>query len=131
MLEGPTRLALVGAIMGGTASLVAAAKNRTEVEAVITLSAPRPIEGLTAGPEVMRARGRRQALHGRRRGPTSAAASASTLYEESLQPKKLEILTTSDHGTDLLTREPGRARPDLIQTWLGQYLPVSEPAAQG
>ena len=65
-LEGRRRgSALMGASMGGTASLVAAAQVPTEIEAVITLSAPVSIEGLTAGPEVVQAVGRRQAVHGR------------------------------------------------------------------
>jgi hypothetical protein len=64
-------------------------------------------------------------------GDTTAADAASTFYEESLQPKKLEILTTSDHGTDLLTGNQGEIARTTILTWLGQYLPVSEPASQG
>ena len=80
--------------MGGTASLVAAAQVSTEVEAVITLSAPASIEGLTAGPEVVQASAAAK-LFIAGNGDTTAADAASTFYEESLQPKRLEILTTS------------------------------------
>ena len=128
--KGVTRVALVGASMGGTASLVAAAQVPTEIEAVITLSAPVSIEGLTAGPEVVQASGAAK-LFMAGDGDTTAADAASTFYEESLQPKKLEILTTSDHGTDLLTGNQGEIARTTILTWLGQYLPVSEPASQG
>ncbi len=115
--------------MGGTASLVAAAQIPTEVEAVVTLSAPASIEGLTAGPEVVQASGAAK-LFMAGDGDTSAAEAASAFYEQSLQPKKLEILTTSDHGTDLLTGNQGEIARTTILAWLGQYLPVSEPAAQ-
>jgi dienelactone hydrolase len=128
--KGVTRVALVGASMGGTASLVAAAQVPTEVEAVITLSAPASIEGLTAGPDVVQASGAAK-LFMAGDGDTTAADAASAFYEESLQPKKLEILTTSDHGTDLLTGNQGEIARTTILTWLGQYLPVSEPASAG
>jgi dienelactone hydrolase len=128
--KGVTRVALVGASMGGTASLVAAAQVPTEIEAVITLSAPVSIEGLTAGPEVVQASGAAK-LFMAGDGDTTAADAASTFYEESLQPKKLEILTTSDHGTDLLTGNQGEIARTTILTWLGQYLPVTEPTSDG
>jgi dienelactone hydrolase len=128
--KGVTRVALVGASMGGTASLVAAAQVSTEVEGVITLSAPASIEGLTAGPEVVQASAAAK-LFMAGDGDTTAADAASTFYEESLQPKKLEILTTSDHGTDLLTGNQGEIARTTILTWLGQYLPVTEPASAG
>ena len=65
-------------------------------------------------------------------GDTTAADAASALYDASLQPKKLEILTTSDHGTDLLTGNQGEIARTSILDWLGA-VPArsSEPAAQG
>jgi len=126
--KGVTRVAFVGASMGGTASLVAAAQIPTEVEAIVTLSAPISIEGLTAGPEVVQASGAAK-LFMAGDGDATAAEAASTFYDQSLQPKRLEILTTSDHGTDLLTGNQGEIARTTILTWLGQYLPVSEPAA--
>jgi len=130
MSKGATRVALVGASMGGTASLVAAAEVPTEVDAVITLSAPVSIEGLTAGPETVQASGAAN-LFMAGDGDTTAADAATTFYDESLQPKKLEILTTSDHGTDLLTGNQGEIARTTILTWLGQYLPVTEPSSEG
>jgi pimeloyl-ACP methyl ester carboxylesterase len=127
--QGVTRVALVGASMGGTASLVAAAQIPGDVEAVITLSAPVSIEGLTAGPDVVQASGAAN-LFMAGDGDSAAAEAASTFYGESLQPKKLSILTTSDHGTDLLTGNQGEIARTTILTWLGQYLPVTEPVAQ-
>ncbi len=46
--QGATTVALVGASMGGTASLVAAGQEGTDAAVVITLSAPTSIEGLDA-----------------------------------------------------------------------------------
>jgi len=127
--KGVTRVALVGASMGGTASLVAAAQVPTAVEAVITLSAPTSIDGLAAGPEVVQASGAAK-LFMAGDGDTSAAEAASAFYEQSLQPKKLEILTTPDHGTDLLTGNQGEIARTAILSWLGQYLPLNEPATE-
>jgi pimeloyl-ACP methyl ester carboxylesterase len=128
--KGVTRVAFIGASMGGTASLVAAAQLPTGVEAVITLSAPMSIDGLTAGPDVVQASGAAKLfLAGDE--DTTAADTASALYDASLQPKKLQIFTTADHGTDLLTGNQGEIARTTILTWLDQYLPVNEPAAEG
>jgi hypothetical protein len=62
---------------------------------------------------------------------TAATDAASALYDASLQPKKLQIFTTAYHGTDLLTRNQGEIARTTILTWLDQYLPVNEPAAEG
>ena len=51
--EGATRIALVGASMGGTACLVAASREGQDIDAVVTLSAPTGFEGLEAGPDVL------------------------------------------------------------------------------
>ena len=80
-------MGLVGASMGGTASLVFASQSGSGIDAVVTLSAPDAIDGLTAGPEVVQAvdaaklfiagnvdgeRGRHGADVLRRVGPTEA-----------------------------------------------------------
>ena len=51
--EGATRIGLVGASMGGTASLVVASKEGKGIDAVVSLSAPTSFEGLDAGTEVL------------------------------------------------------------------------------
>ena len=56
--EGVRRVGLVGASMGGTASLVYAAQQGSDIDAVITLSAPDAIEGLTAGSRKCRRKSR-------------------------------------------------------------------------
>ena len=55
---------------------------------------------------------------------TAAAEAVDTLYAETLQPKRPVILTTGDHGTDILTgNQAGIASTEIIR-WLERYLPV-------
>lgn len=84
------------------------------------------IDGLVADPEVMAALGAAAKLFlAGDEDPNGAAASAQTLYDESSQPKQLEILTTSDHGTDLLEGNQGERVRTLLQDWLTRILPVN------
>jgi esterase/lipase len=121
--EGATRIGLVGASMGGTASLVAASRGQ-EIDAVVTLSAPTGIEGLEATPEVLaQVTAAKLFLAGHE--DTTAAQAVDTFYAETLQPKRPVILTTGDHGTDILTgNQAGIASTEMIR-WLERYLPVS------
>jgi pimeloyl-ACP methyl ester carboxylesterase len=119
--QGVTRLALVGASMGGTAALRVAAAEGTEVEAVITLSAPQSIDGLSAGPDVMAGVSAAKLFIAGTGDPTAAQA-AEAFYNASIQPKRYEIVTSDDHGTDLLDGNQGARVRELIYAWLGQYL---------
>lgn len=117
--HGATSVALVGASMGGTASLVAAGREETGVRAVITLSAPVAIEGLVAdAPLLSRITVGKLFIAGV--GDASAAADAQTLYDRSPPPKRVEILPSDDHGTDLLTGGQGEVVRRLIETQLEQ-----------
>ncbi len=117
--QGATSVSLVGASMGGTASLVAAAQDGVEVGSVITLSAPVSIEGLVADASVLTriAAGK---LYIAGVGDAQAAADAQTLYEQSPPPKRVEIVPSDDHGTDLLTGGQGEVVSRLIETTLAQ-----------
>jgi pimeloyl-ACP methyl ester carboxylesterase len=110
-------LSLIGASMGGTASLIAAAQPNAVVRAVITLSAPTEIEGLVADANVL-AQVTAGKLFIAGVGDASAAQSAQTLYDESPPPKRVEILPADDHGTDLLTGAQGEVVSRLIETYL-------------
>jgi pimeloyl-ACP methyl ester carboxylesterase len=119
--EGVTRVALVGASMGGTASLIGASREGVEVEVVITLSAPVAFEGLEVAPEVVsQVEAAKLFLAGHE--DAAAAAAAQTLYDQSVQPKRLSILTTGDHGTDILSGNQGSAATNEIVSWLDRYL---------
>jgi pimeloyl-ACP methyl ester carboxylesterase len=118
--EGAQRVMLIGASMGGTASLLAAAEEGSGVDAVVTLSAPISFEGLSVGPDVLtRVSAAKLFIAGV--GDGSAGESAQQLYALSPPPKRLEILTTDDHGTDILDgNQSGRART-MILNYLERY----------
>ena len=121
--EGVRRIGLVGASMGGTASLVYASESGVDIDAVVTLSAPDAIEGLTAGPDVLQSvSSAKLFLAGN--GDGNAAATAQAFYNESAQPKRVEILTTADHGTDILEGNQAEIAQNLIVGWLTQHVPV-------
>lgn len=122
--QGVRRIGLVGASMGGTASLVYASQGGVSIDAVVTLSAPDAIEGLTAGPDVLQAvNAAKLFLAGNVDG--NAAAAAQAFYDETVQPKRVEILTTADHGTDILEGNQAEIARNLIAGWLGQHVPVT------
>lgn len=122
--EGVTRFALVGASMGGTASLIVAAKEGDDVDALITLSAATSFEGLDAGAEVL-AEVSAAKLFIAGHEDVDAVQAVNLFYGEGLPPKRPVILTTGDHGTDILTgNQAGIASTEMIN-WLERYLPVS------
>jgi pimeloyl-ACP methyl ester carboxylesterase len=122
--EGVRSVALVGASMGGTASLVAASQEGVEVDAVVALSAPTSFQGLEVTAEAISKVGAAKLfLAGHE--DAAAAASAEALYDQSVQPKRLTILTTGDHGTDILDGNQGSAATNEIVGWLDRYLPAA------
>ncbi len=121
--QGATTVALVGASMGGTASLVAAGQEGTDVAVVITLSAPVSIEGLDADAALLqRVDANKLFIAGV--GDAPAASSAEQLDEIAPPPKRLEIVPADDHGTDLLTGSRGEAVQRIIETYLAQFAPA-------
>jgi pimeloyl-ACP methyl ester carboxylesterase len=120
--EGATSVALVGASMGGTASLVAAAQEGTDAEVVVTLSAPISIEGLVADPTLLQRVGANK-LFIAGVGDAAAAADAEELFAISPPPKRVEIVPADDHGTDLLTGPRGEDVRRTIETYLAQFAP--------
>ncbi|HET9673066.1 MAG TPA: alpha/beta fold hydrolase [Actinomycetota bacterium] len=120
---GVTEIALIGASMGGTASLVAASREGVEVGAVITLSAPVSFEGLEATPDVL-SRVSAAKLFVAGHEDVGAAEAVTALYEQSVQPKRPVILTTGDHGTDILSGNQGANASNEILAWLERYVPA-------
>lgn len=121
--QGVRRIGLVGASMGGTASLVIGSRADEAIRAVVTLSALASIDGLVAGPDTLVATTAAK-LFIAGNGDGVAAESAQTFYDQSAPPKRVKILTTADHGTDLLEGNQGEVARDLIIGWLGQYVPL-------
>jgi pimeloyl-ACP methyl ester carboxylesterase len=121
--QGATKVALVGASMGGTASLVAAGQEGEDLEAVVTLSAPESIEGLVADASLLqRVPANKLFIAGL--GDAEAAASAEHLEAIAPPPKRIAIIPADDHGTDLLTGSRGEEVARLIETYLAQFAPA-------
>lgn len=119
--RGANRVVLIGASMGGTASLLAAAEDGVSADVVVALSAPASFEGMNLTPEVL-TKITAAKLFVAGTGDGSAPDDAQALYAASPPPKRVEILTTDDHGTDILDgNQSGRAR-NLILTYLEQYV---------
>lgn len=117
--RGATSVSLVGASMGGTASLVAASREGVDVRAVIALSAPASIEGLVVdGPLLSRVSVGKLFIAGV--GDGVAASDAESLHAQAPPPKRVAIVPADDHGTDLLTGSQAEVVRRLIETYLQQ-----------
>jgi len=121
MARGLVRVMLVGASMGGTASLIAAAQPGVPVVAIVALSAPQSFEGLTADPTVLGNVTAAKLFVAGNSDPTGAATAAQAMYDQSPPPKQVEIFTSSDHGTDLLTGNQSGRVQTLIMGYLEQH----------
>jgi pimeloyl-ACP methyl ester carboxylesterase len=97
--RGAERIILVGASMGGTAALVAAAES--DAAGVAALSAPRQFGGLDALPSVRRLEIPALFLVGRQ--DASFARDGRQLHRATTSRDKALVVTSgSEHGTDLL-----------------------------
>lgn len=121
--QGVETVAIVGASMGGTAALLVAADQGDRVAAVITLSAPQSIGDLVAGPDVL-ARISAATLFVAGTGDGAAAAAAQAFAEQARAPRRLEIVTSDDHGSDLLTGNQAEIVRTLLLSELAQYAPA-------
>ena len=119
--HGPQRVGLIGASVGGTASLIAAS-NDGSVPAVVTLSAPLAIGSLAVTPALLGALDAAKLFIAGLGDPTGAAQAAESLYDLSPQPKRLEIVTTDAHGTDLFASSQGTDVTLQIDQWLSLHL---------
>jgi pimeloyl-ACP methyl ester carboxylesterase len=97
--RGARRILLVGASMGGTAALVAAAE--TQADAVAAVSAPREFSGLDALPAVRQLSVPTLFLVARQ--DSRFARDARRLYRPTKAREKTLVVTTGfEHGTELL-----------------------------
>lgn len=122
--RGVLRVVVVGASMGGTAALVASSRESAAIDGVITLSAPSTFMGLSAEPGVLAASSIPK-LFVAAEGDGTASQTAQGFYEGSAPPKRVEILTGADHGTDLLEGRNGEA----VRRLLLEFLQSVEAAA--
>jgi alpha/beta superfamily hydrolase len=112
--KGYDTIYLVGASMGGTASLIAAA--RQEVAGVVAISAPAQFEGLDAEAVVGQVSERKLFIASK--GDTSAMTSLQRLFEGAPEPKEEKVFEGSDHGTNLLEGEHAVEAKALITAFL-------------
>ena len=122
--QGATTVALVGASMGGTASLVAAGQEGTDVAVVITLSAPVSIEGLNADAALLQRVDANKLFIAGRRGRRRRGVGRAARRDRPAAESGLEIVPADDHGTDLLTGSRGEAVQRIIETYLAQFAPA-------
>ena len=121
--QGVRRVSLVGASMGGTASLVAAAGPQPpagDIDAIVTLSAPVAIDGLSLTPELLLTI-QAAKLFIAALGDGEAATAAQQLYDLASSPKREEIVPVDGHGTDLLRSNQGEEVQRLILSTIEQY----------
>ena len=119
--HGATKVMLVGASMGGTASLVAAAVGGVNASAVVTLSAHASFEGLTVDENALQQVSEPKLFIAGVGDPSGAAAAAQQLYDASTGGKRIEIVPANEHGTDLLTGARGPDVENLIVSFLDEF----------
>jgi len=96
---------LIGASMGGTASLIVASKE--EVDGVVNFSGPMEFMGLSAEDTVQDIECPK--LFMASQGDGGAADAANKFYEDSTTSKYMTILNGSSHGTFVFDEEPENA----------------------
>jgi pimeloyl-ACP methyl ester carboxylesterase len=121
--DGATKVVLVGASMGGTAALRAASLE--PVDGVVTLSAPSTFMGLTAPPETLAGVTVPKLFVAADRDGT-AAQTAQAFYAQSPPPKRVEVVSGTEHGTDLLE---GR-QSELVRRLVTSFLEAVEEEAR-
>ena len=60
-------------------------------------------------------------------GDAAVATDAQRMYDLSVPPKRVEIVPSDDHGTELLEGNQGPNVRRLLSVWLAQFLPVQAP----
>lgn len=114
----PELIYLMGASMGGTASIVVAYESFTTLDGVISFSGPGEFEGVSAIDVIG------DLVPGKlfiaSQGDAGAAQSATEMHEKSMEPKWLEILDGSSHGTFIFEEEPENAQKviDIVLNFL-------------
>ena len=125
--RGYERIVLVGASMGGSAAIVAAAD--TPVDGVVAISAPVAMRSLDA--EVVVAEVRAPLTLVAAEGDVSAVESLRDLAEGAgLREDQVLLTAGRAHGTDLLVAPEG----DRVRAWVLGFLErvwAAEPAARG
>lgn len=115
--NGATKVAVIGASMGGTAALIAA--SGTEM-GVATLSAPLSFEGLEAGPKLPSISGSKLFVASLDDG--RAARDAEQMFRLAGDPQAdLKLLPGDAHGTDMLESARGEEVSKMLLGFLKRF----------
>jgi dienelactone hydrolase len=128
--QGPQRIGLAGASMGGIASLLVAGTDPEGIDAVVALSAPQVLSGLGVGLQQLAMVSAPTLFIAGLGDPSGAAQAADAMYADSPQPKDEQIVTDDAHGTDLLSGSQGEHVQALIEQWFDRYL-AARPTPTG
>ena len=111
------KLFLIGASMGGTATIVAAAEE--DVSGVVTLAAPDKM-GNDMDALAVVSKLKMPKIFISAKGDEYHAESANRLYENAVEPKAIEIIEGKAHGTFIFEEEPENAQTlkDIIFNFL-------------
>jgi pimeloyl-ACP methyl ester carboxylesterase len=116
--QHPRQIVLLGASMGGTASVIVASKGN--LDGLITLSAPITFHGLNAGDSALTL----PVLFVSSELDDDNQLSARTLFDNAGQERSIDIVPGSAHGIGLLTSsEASQVRADIFK-FLDRYAPL-------
>lgn len=117
--RGTKKLFLIGASMGGTASLKQAA-NDNGVDGVISLSGPIEFQGLSVLKEIGEIKSP-VLLIAAKDDPAGAADSAKWFFEHLRGPKEIKIFPGSEHGTAILQGRESLPAKRAVFNFLAKY----------
>lgn len=122
--KGTDKLFLVGASMGGTASLAEVTAQPSGVDGVISVSSPISFEGLDANMSGLAGVRTPKLFIAGKNDPAGAADAAETMYKRSSDMKQLLIVDTDQHGAFILsdqTSDAGSQAEKAMLDFLGTY----------
>jgi pimeloyl-ACP methyl ester carboxylesterase len=106
--QGARKIVLVGASMGGTATVKVAAKEQPA--AIVVISAPDSFQGLAVSPEEVKAIAAPKLFIGSE--GDGATKTTLAMFEQAAEPKEKHVYPGNAHGTFIFDTENG---PDLSQ----------------
>lgn len=116
--KGAAKVFLVGASMGGTASLAEAVAQPSRIAGVISVSSPITFQGLDANLAGLGDIATPKLFIAGRGDPAGAADAAQAMYKGSGGRKQLLIVDTEQHGAYILSDKTGDASSQAEQAML-------------
>ncbi|UNC92216.1 alpha/beta hydrolase family protein [Candidatus Contubernalis alkaliaceticus] len=117
--KGIDKVVLIGASMGGTASMKVAAQR--PAAGVVAISAPTDFRGLSAKDEVFQIKAPKLILASE--GDNAAVISAEEFFVLANEPKEIKIFSGKAHGTDMLQDQQGT---EVLEEILGFVDQINE-----